>query len=44
MCLEVCSLWCGTVGGWKADMRAGDETRESADFHAEIERKLKMDW
>ncbi|KAI4188925.1 MAG: hypothetical protein L6R41_001811 [Letrouitia leprolyta] len=26
------------------DVFKNDETRESADFHAEMERKLKMDW
>ncbi|KAI4168074.1 MAG: hypothetical protein LQ343_006673 [Gyalolechia ehrenbergii] len=26
------------------DVFKGDDTRESADFHAEMERKLKMDW
>ncbi|KAL8916496.1 MAG: hypothetical protein Q9208_008474 [Pyrenodesmia sp. 3 TL-2023] len=26
------------------DVFRGDETRDSADFHAEMERKLKMDW
>lgn len=26
------------------DVFKGDETRESVDFHAEMERKLKMDW
>ncbi|KAL9022751.1 MAG: hypothetical protein Q9185_000013 [Variospora sp. 1 TL-2023] len=26
------------------DVYRGEETRESADFHAEMERKLKMDW
>ncbi|KAL8906475.1 MAG: hypothetical protein Q9207_002013 [Kuettlingeria erythrocarpa] len=26
------------------DVFQGDETRESADFHAEMERKLRMDW
>lgn len=28
----------------KTDYWIDDETRESADFHAEMERKLKMDW
>lgn len=26
------------------DVYKGDETREGADFHSEMEAKLKMDW
>ena len=26
------------------DVYRGDETREGADFHSELEAKLKMDW